>query len=200
MAVARRHGSRSIEDCAQAHGAELGGRRLGSFGDVAAYSLYPTKNLGALGDGGVVTTDDAGAGRPPGGASPVWLARPLRQRPGRRQQPAGRSAGGDAAGEAAPPRRGQPPPPGDRRHLRRAARRLRRAAAAGASRGREPRLPPVRRAHPPTATACSSGCAPPASAPTSTIRCRCTCSRPTRDGWPPAPPAASGRSALRGRC
>jgi len=59
LAIARRHGIRVIEDCAQAHGATLGGRRLGSLGDVAAYSLYPTKNLGALGDGGIVTTDDA---------------------------------------------------------------------------------------------------------------------------------------------
>ena len=59
-AVARRHGIAVIEDCAQAHGAMLGNRRLGSFGDVAAYSLYPTKNLGALGDGGVVTTANAG--------------------------------------------------------------------------------------------------------------------------------------------
>jgi dTDP-4-amino-4,6-dideoxygalactose transaminase len=55
-AVARRYGIALIEDCAQAHGAMLGDRRLGSFGDVAAFSLYPTKNLGALGDGGVVTT------------------------------------------------------------------------------------------------------------------------------------------------
>lgn len=45
-----------VEDCAQAHGAELGDRKAGSFGDVAAYSFYPTKNLGALGDGGAVTT------------------------------------------------------------------------------------------------------------------------------------------------
>jgi dTDP-4-amino-4,6-dideoxygalactose transaminase len=47
-----------IEDCAQAHGASLGGRRLGTMGAAAAFSLYPTKNLGALGDGGVLATDD----------------------------------------------------------------------------------------------------------------------------------------------
>ena len=58
-AIARRHGIGVVEDCAQAHGALLGDRRLGSFGDVAAFSLYPTKNLGALGDGGVVATADA---------------------------------------------------------------------------------------------------------------------------------------------
>ncbi len=55
-AVAKRHDIAVIEDCSQAHGALLNGRRLGSFGDIAAYSLYPTKNLGALGDGGIVTT------------------------------------------------------------------------------------------------------------------------------------------------
>ncbi len=45
-----------VEDCAQAHGASLGGRPAGCFGDAAAWSFYPTKNLGALGDGGAVTT------------------------------------------------------------------------------------------------------------------------------------------------
>ncbi len=45
-----------IEDCAQAHGAMRNGKRVGSFGDIAAFSFYPTKNLGALGDGGAVTT------------------------------------------------------------------------------------------------------------------------------------------------
>jgi hypothetical protein len=47
-----------IEDCAQAHGAMLHGRKLGTMGRAAAFSLYPTKNLGALGDGGVLATDD----------------------------------------------------------------------------------------------------------------------------------------------
>ena len=60
MGLARRHGARVLEDCSQAHGAAIGGKKVGGFGDVAAYSLYPTKNLGALGDGGVVTTDDDG--------------------------------------------------------------------------------------------------------------------------------------------
>jgi dTDP-4-amino-4,6-dideoxygalactose transaminase len=54
----RRHGLRLIEDCAQAHGAAQSGKRSGSFGDLAAFSFYPTKNLGCLGDGGAVTTDD----------------------------------------------------------------------------------------------------------------------------------------------
>ncbi len=59
VAVCARHGVPVIEDCAQAHGAMLGGRRVGTLTDIAAFSLYPTKNLGALGDGGMVATDDA---------------------------------------------------------------------------------------------------------------------------------------------
>ena len=55
---ARRHGLLVVEDAAQAHGARWGGGRAGSFGDVAAFSFYPTKNLGALGDGGAICTDD----------------------------------------------------------------------------------------------------------------------------------------------
>ena len=48
-----------VEDCAQCHGATLDGRMLGTLGTAAAFSLYPTKNLGALGDGGVLATADA---------------------------------------------------------------------------------------------------------------------------------------------
>ena len=58
LALARARGLAVVEDCAQAHGAELDGRRAGSIGDAAAFSFYPTKNLGALGDGGAVTTND----------------------------------------------------------------------------------------------------------------------------------------------
>ncbi len=58
MEIARRHGLRVIEDCAQAHGALYQGRRVGAWGDMACFSFYPTKNLGALGDGGMVVTDN----------------------------------------------------------------------------------------------------------------------------------------------
>jgi dTDP-4-amino-4,6-dideoxygalactose transaminase len=57
MDLARRHELFVIEDCAQAHGAAFGGRKVGTWGHMAAFSFYPTKNLGALGDGGAVATD-----------------------------------------------------------------------------------------------------------------------------------------------
>ncbi|MBX3738822.1 MAG: DegT/DnrJ/EryC1/StrS family aminotransferase [Candidatus Didemnitutus sp.] len=61
LALAREHGAKVIEDCAQAHGAAVNGRRAGTWGDLAAFSFYPTKNLGALGDGGAVVGGDAAA-------------------------------------------------------------------------------------------------------------------------------------------
>ncbi|HWC25029.1 MAG TPA: DegT/DnrJ/EryC1/StrS family aminotransferase [Solirubrobacteraceae bacterium] len=64
LAVAREHEMSVVEDTAQAHGARLRGRRVGTFGDVGCFSFYPTKNLGAWGDGGaIVTADDELADR-----------------------------------------------------------------------------------------------------------------------------------------
>lgn len=59
MAIARRHHLKVIEDAAQAHGARYRGRRVGTLGDAAGFSFYPGKNLGALGDGGAIVTNDA---------------------------------------------------------------------------------------------------------------------------------------------
>jgi dTDP-4-amino-4,6-dideoxygalactose transaminase len=61
--IARKHGLIVIEDAAQAHGAEYQGRRAGSIGDLACFSFYPTKNLGAAGEGGMITTNNPGYAR-----------------------------------------------------------------------------------------------------------------------------------------
>ena len=57
-ALAREHGLRIVEDAAQAHGARTGAAAAGALGDAGAFSFHPSKNLGAFGDGGMVTTDD----------------------------------------------------------------------------------------------------------------------------------------------
>jgi len=57
-AIAQRHGIFVVEDACQSHGATFMGRKTGSLGDIAAFSFYPTKNLGGIGDGGAVTTND----------------------------------------------------------------------------------------------------------------------------------------------
>ncbi len=59
LALAAKHQLRIVEDCAQAHGAEYKGRRVGGLGDVGTFSFYPGKNLGAYGDGGAITTNDS---------------------------------------------------------------------------------------------------------------------------------------------
>lgn len=57
--IARQHNLKVVEDCAQAHGAEIEGKKVGTFGDAGTFSFYPTKNLGALGDGGAVVTNSS---------------------------------------------------------------------------------------------------------------------------------------------
>ena len=59
MALANEHDLLVLEDAAQAHGASIDGRRAGNWGDASGFSFYPGKNLGALGDGGAMTTNDA---------------------------------------------------------------------------------------------------------------------------------------------
>jgi dTDP-4-amino-4,6-dideoxygalactose transaminase len=58
LTIAKKYDLRIVEDCAQSHGASFNGQIAGSFGDFGAHSFYPTKNLGALGDAGAVSTDD----------------------------------------------------------------------------------------------------------------------------------------------
>ncbi len=58
LAIAKKHGLRIVEDCAQAHGAVYKDRTIGSFGDMACFSFYPGKNLGAYGDAGAIVTSD----------------------------------------------------------------------------------------------------------------------------------------------
>ncbi len=58
MSLSREYNLFVVEDCAQAHGAKYKGKNVGSFGNCATFSFYPTKNLGALGDGGIVLTND----------------------------------------------------------------------------------------------------------------------------------------------
>jgi dTDP-4-amino-4,6-dideoxygalactose transaminase len=63
LEIARQHGIPVVEDACQAHGAEQGGVRAGSMGELGCFSFYPGKNLGAYGEGGAVTTSDAGLAR-----------------------------------------------------------------------------------------------------------------------------------------
>jgi dTDP-3-amino-3,4,6-trideoxy-alpha-D-glucose transaminase len=90
MDVARTHGIAVVEDCAQAHGARYRGRRVGTIGDIGCFSFYPTKNLGAWGDGGAIITADAAL------ADRVTLLRSHGERPRYRHRIVGTTARLDA--------------------------------------------------------------------------------------------------------
>ena len=120
LEIAGRRGIPVLEDACQAIGATYGGRAPGRSGRMGAFSFYPTKNLGAAGDAGAVTTDDDAL---------AALLRSLRlhgssvtlpPRSRRRELPPGHAAGGGPGRQAAAPRRLERPAPGDRGALRRA--------------------------------------------------------------------------------
>ena len=138
-----RHGLALVEDCCQAHLATCGGRPVGTFGVGGAFSFYPTKNLGALGDGGAVVTSDAALADAREAAAQRRPDGPVPSRRGRRQQPARRDPGGHPArAPAASCRRGP-------RSGAALAARVPRASSAGARHRRaarvrrRARLPPV---------------------------------------------------------
>ena len=117
LAMADRHGIPVIEDAAQAIGAEYKGRRAGSMGRYGCFSFFPSKNLGAAGDGGMVTTGDAAVAEKlrvlrVHGSKPQIL--PL---PRRRQFPLRRPAGGHCRRQAATSRQMDGRPAGKRRPL-----------------------------------------------------------------------------------
>ena len=123
--VARRHDLRVVEDNAQAIGARYKGKRVGFLGDAGCLSFFPSKNLGAYGDGGAVLTGRRRALRADEDHRQPRLAAEVLQRGRRRQQPAGRAAGRRPPRQAPPPRPLRRGPPRRRRPLRRALRKRR---------------------------------------------------------------------------
>ena len=100
MAIAQRHNLYVIEDGAQAIGAEYKGRRAGSIGHFGCFSFFPSKNLGAFGDGGMITANDPGTGAQGQAAAQPRRGAEVLSQAGRRQFPAGRLAGSDPADQA----------------------------------------------------------------------------------------------------
>ena len=146
-ALRRARARSSIEDACQAHGADYKGRRAGSLGDVGCFSFYPTKNLGAWGDGGAMVTDD------PAIAERVRLlrshgegSRHHHEMPARTDRLDGLQAA-ILSVKLRPPRRREPASPRRRRGADRGARRQPGDHPGAGRRGHRPRLPPLRRAH-----------------------------------------------------
>ena len=105
MEIAGRHNLFVIEDAAQAIGAEYKGRRAGSIGHFGCFSFFPSKNLGGFGDGGMVTTNDRGAGAQSQAAAQSRRGAEVLPQAGRRQLPAGCAAGSHSADQAQLPGR-----------------------------------------------------------------------------------------------
>ena len=198
-ALADAQGVPLLEDAAQAFGATLGGRHVGGHGRAAAFSFYPTKNLGAYGDAG--PRDDDRRGRSPPHLRLVAEPRrdaEVQPRQARVDRPAGRAAGGDPAGEAPAPAGVDPGAPGPRRALQRRARRTAPRPARRAAR-RDARVPPVHDPHAPPGRPRRSiwrppGSAPPATTPCPSRRSRCSAS------WATTRPPSRRRGLPRGRC
>ena len=107
--LAQRKGLLVFEDAAQAHGATYRGRRAGSLGAAAAFSFYPSKNLGALGDGGAICTNDSVIAERARRLRNLGQRRHGRARAAGLQRAPGRAPGGAAAGEAGRARRARTP-------------------------------------------------------------------------------------------
>ncbi len=103
LAAAREAGIPVIEDAAQAIGARYHGRQAGSMGAIGCFSFFPSKNLGAFGDGGLVTTARQGAGARGAAAAQSRRRAEVHPSADRRQLPPRRDPGGGAAGQAAAP-------------------------------------------------------------------------------------------------
>ena len=117
LGVAQRHGLRIVEDGAQSQGADRDGQRSGAWGDIAATSFYPGKNLGAYGDAGAVVTDDEGLASAVR-ACEITVGPPSTSMTSSGSTPGSTLTGGRPAGEAAPARQVERPASRGRRALR----------------------------------------------------------------------------------